>query len=232
MKKLFLTLGTLIALAAVAAGVALATGVTLPFSGDGNTINGCYSSGGALKLETTSAPTCPSGYVPIHWNVTGPQGPVGPQGIQGARGLTGATGAQGANGAPGATGATGATGAAGVSDAYVGSNDAPVGILRSPAGDYEVVSVTVPAGNYVVTATSQLFDFDNSGSSNCTLLADATPIDGKTGSVEELESQPMAFSGVASLPSGGKLSISCWTFQDGVEMWNSKLIALKVTNLH
>jgi hypothetical protein len=32
---------------AFAAGVA----VTLPFSGDGNTINGCYSSGGALKVK-------------------------------------------------------------------------------------------------------------------------------------------------------------------------------------
>jgi hypothetical protein len=235
MKKLFLTLGTLITLAAVAAGLALAAGVTLPFSGDGNTINGCYSTGGALKLETASAPTCPTGYVPIHWNVTGPQGPVGPQGIQGATGPTGATGAAGSTGATGATGTTGATGAAGadgVSDAYVGSNDASVGILRAPGGDYEVVSLTVPAGNYVVTATSEVFDFDNDGASNCTLLADATSLDGKTGSVQALETQPMALSGVASLPSGGKLSLSCWTYQDGIEMLASKIIALKVTNLH
>jgi hypothetical protein len=54
--------------------------VSLPFSGDGNTINGCYSSGGALKVLTPSAPTCPSGYVPIHWNVTGPKGDTGATG--------------------------------------------------------------------------------------------------------------------------------------------------------
>lgn len=238
MRKVFFTVGTVMALAAIAAGVALATGVTLPFSGDGNTINGCYSTGGALKLETPSSPTCPSGYVAIHWNVTGPQGPAGPQGIQGATGATGATGPMGATGPAGVTGATGATGAtgpagaAGFSDAYVGSNDASVGILRSPGGDYEVVAVRVPAGNYVVTATSELFDRDNSGNSNCTLLADATPLDGLSGSVEDEESQSMAFSGVASLPSGGKFSISCFTFQDGIEMRNSKIIALKVTNLH
>ena len=111
-------------------------------------------------------------------------------------------------------------------------HDASVGILHSPGGDYEVVSVDVPAGNYVVTATSELYDFDNSGSSNCTLYADTTPLDGASGSVEELEYQSMAFSGVASLPSGGKLSVSCWTFQDGIQMLNSKIIALKVTNLH
>jgi len=68
---------------AVSCGVALAAGFTLPFSGDGNTINGCYSSGGALKVLTPSAPTCPSGYVPIHWNVTGPKGDTGQQGIPG-----------------------------------------------------------------------------------------------------------------------------------------------------
>jgi hypothetical protein len=58
-------------------GVAWAAGVTLPFSGDRNTINGCYSSGGALKVLTPSSPTCPAGYIPIHWNQTGPQGPQG-----------------------------------------------------------------------------------------------------------------------------------------------------------
>jgi len=40
--------------------------VTLPLSGDGNTIQGCYSSGGALKVLTPSQPTCPDGFTPIH----------------------------------------------------------------------------------------------------------------------------------------------------------------------
>jgi hypothetical protein len=75
-----------IAAAAVGGGIAAAAGVTLPFSGDGNTINGCYSSGGALKVLTPSEPTCPKGYAPIQWNQTGPQGPAGPQGATGPQG--------------------------------------------------------------------------------------------------------------------------------------------------
>ena len=45
--------------AAIGCGLALAAGVALPFTGDGNTIAGCYSAGGALKLRTASEPTCP-----------------------------------------------------------------------------------------------------------------------------------------------------------------------------
>jgi hypothetical protein len=81
-----LTVAAAVLAAAVGAGIASAVGVTLPFSDDGNTINGCYSSGGALKLLTPNEPTCPKGYVPIRWNQTGPQGPAGPQGTTGAQG--------------------------------------------------------------------------------------------------------------------------------------------------
>lgn len=69
-------------------GIAAAVGVTLPFSGDGNTINGCYSPGGQLKVLTPHKSTCPGGMTPIQWDVTGPQGPVGPTGPQGASFLT------------------------------------------------------------------------------------------------------------------------------------------------
>ena len=84
-----------------AAGAALAAGVTLPFSVDGNTINGCYSPGGALKVLTPTQSTCPDGYTPIHWNVSGPQGPAGPQGPQGDQGPAGPPGPKGDKGDPG-----------------------------------------------------------------------------------------------------------------------------------
>ena len=69
-----------------ACGVAMAAGATLPFTGDGNTIAGCYASGGALKVRTKSEPTCPTGYSKLEWNVTGPEGPAGPQGPAGKDG--------------------------------------------------------------------------------------------------------------------------------------------------
>jgi hypothetical protein len=61
-KKLVLSAAAFAAATMLGTGVAWAAGVTLPFSGDGNTINGCYSSGGALKVLTPSSPTCPTGY--------------------------------------------------------------------------------------------------------------------------------------------------------------------------
>jgi hypothetical protein len=79
-------------IAAVTCGLAIAAGVTLPFTGDGNTISGCYSTGGARKLRTPAEPTCPKGYTAIEWSVTGPQGAQGPQGPAGATGPQGPPG--------------------------------------------------------------------------------------------------------------------------------------------
>jgi hypothetical protein len=103
MKRTAIAACSAVVIIAVFCGVALATGATLPFSGDGNTINGCYSSGGAVKVLTPAAPTCPSGFVPIHWNVTGPKGDngdKGDQGIQGPQGIQGSQGIQGPQGPP------------------------------------------------------------------------------------------------------------------------------------
>jgi hypothetical protein len=104
-------------------GIAAAAGATLPFSGDGNTINGCYSPGGQLKVLTPTQGTCPGGMTPIHWNVTGPQGltgdtgATGATGAQGPKGDTGAPGATGVQGPKGDTGGPGATGSAGINAA-------------------------------------------------------------------------------------------------------------------
>ena len=80
-------------------GIAAASGVvTLPFSGGGTTISGCYSPGGQLKVLTPGHATCPSGMTPISWNVTGPQGPAGPQGPTGPQGPQGPAGVNAAAG--------------------------------------------------------------------------------------------------------------------------------------
>ena len=55
-RGVFVGVGIL-AVAIAGVGVAYATGVSLPFSGNGNTINGCYSPGGAFKLVTPASPT-------------------------------------------------------------------------------------------------------------------------------------------------------------------------------
>lgn len=70
---------------------------------------------------------------------TGPQGPIG---AQGATGATGATGPQGATGVQGPTGPTGPQGSSGIIAVY----------STTTLTDNEDSVLTVPAGNYFVTA--------------------------------------------------------------------------------
>jgi hypothetical protein len=76
-----------LAVACVSAGIAIAA-VTLPFSGDGNTINGCYNDKGKLVLLTPTSSQCAKKYHSIQWNVTGPQGAPGSPGAPGKDGVS------------------------------------------------------------------------------------------------------------------------------------------------
>lgn len=125
--------------------VAAATPLGLPFGGeDDNTIYGCYSSGGTLKVLTPDQPTCPKGYTPIHWNVEGPQGAPGAPGPQGPQGIQGIQGPQGPSGA---------------GPVYYARNE--IVIYEDHA---EVVGLSdLPAGSYIftVTASSRLYFTEN-----------------------------------------------------------------------
>ena len=148
-KRLVVAAAVVLSLGA-GTGIAAAAGVVaLPFSGDGNTVNGCYSPGGQLKVLTPKHATCPGGMTPIQWNVTGPRGPQGPQGIQGIQGKTGATGPQGPIGPTGATGATGKTGPAG------------------PAGTNVAAGTSCPSGEF-------LTGFSSTGAIICATVATTT----------------------------------------------------------
>ena len=137
MKSKLIALGTAVALAATGAAVAVAAGVTLPFSGDGNTIDGCYSPGGALTVLTPTQPSCPDGFSPIHWNATGPQGPKGD------------TGPQGPAGPPGPQGEQGPPGPSGASDVWRAFGHWAI----PPFETDTVVAETLPPGTYRLDAT-------------------------------------------------------------------------------
>lgn len=127
---------------AAASVMALAQGGTLPFLPDGNTIAGCYSSGGALKVRTPSEPTCPKGYLPITW------GSVGPAGAQGAQGPAGPAGPAGPTGP---TGPTGPQGPAGSSQVYWTQNSH---VVYDDQPEIQVAGLSdLPAGNYLIFTT-------------------------------------------------------------------------------
>lgn len=122
MKRQMLLTAVVSALAASA----IAGGISLAASpGDGGVIQGCYDSGGNLKV--VAAPPCPKSYTALAWNQQGTSGPKGDkgdkgdqgepgiQGPPGAPGVDGKDGVNGTNGSNGANGTDGADGAAGVS---------------------------------------------------------------------------------------------------------------------
>jgi collagen triple helix repeat protein len=168
MRKTFLVGGlALVALGAAATGIAVAAGATLPFSGDGNTINGCYSQGGALKVLTPAWPTCPDGYTPIHCNVTGPQGSQGSAGSQGPQGSPGPQGQQGPAGPQGPPGPAGAG-----AEVYTSWGERSV-----PSGNTDTIAyVTLPAGKYALSTSifTWATDSDNSPVGYCHFSSSGT----------------------------------------------------------
>jgi hypothetical protein len=145
--------------AATAAGLLGAGAAFAAIPHDG-VINGCYASGGTLRVVDSSTTSCKSGEKALAWNQTGPQGrqglqgPEGPRGPQGLQGLQGETGPQGRQGETGAPGAPGADGAPGTSAVYM-AGGSPVG--QSFIG---ALDLTVPAGTYAVSAVANVFNRD------------------------------------------------------------------------
>jgi hypothetical protein len=102
----------------------------------------------------------------------GPVGPVGPQGPAGERGPAGPGGPGGPAGPPGATGARGAdgapgaTGARGPSDSYYVVKTNPMDL---PDGNVEVAKMTLPGGQYLVSAHLNAVNHGNSDIVRCWL---------------------------------------------------------------
>ncbi len=236
-KKLLLSAVAFVAVSVIGTGAAWASGVTLPFSGDGNTINGCYSSGGALKVLTPSSPTCPSGYVPIQWNQTGPQGPqgpAGPQGPQGPQGPAGPAGPQGDTGATGATGPAGPAGPAGTSDAYIASNNGEVGISDDGL-QHELTSLVLPADNYALTAKASMVNGGNGPTYDCFLNAPSGTLDEAQteGTTGQTDVTTISLAATVAFSTAERITLACTSDAPGNYGGKfSKIVAVSVTNLH
>jgi hypothetical protein len=106
----------------------------------------CYvpTTGTTYRIKTTDTrEKCVSStHVEFNWNQVGPQGPPGP---------TGPAGPAGAGGAAGATGATGPAGPAGTTAAFFTSGSSAGGTVTTPT---DIVSLTLPPGKYLITATT------------------------------------------------------------------------------
>jgi hypothetical protein len=239
-KRVLVSAATLAIVVTAGTGIAIAAGVTLPFSGDGNTINGCYSSGGALKVLTPSTPTCPDGFTPITWNQTGPQGPQGPTGDTGPQGPGGPTGPRGPQGDTGAAGPAGPAGPGGTSDAFIASNINFVGIIDDFPNRHELTHLDLPSGNYALTAKAVVADGDHEAGYECFLSAPSGDLDQAeagtspdiVGATLPLDASTVALEATVSLSTTERITLACSSLQPGAEGGFSKIVAVRVANLH
>lgn len=208
-KRLVLGMGLTGAIIAACCGVAVAAGVALPFSGDGNTINGCYSSGGAIKVLTPGASTCPSGFTPIAWNQTGPQGPKGEKGDQGVQGIQGIQGVPGTNG----TNGTNAT-----VDVHQASNGTDAGPL----------SVSVPAGSYLVFGNAGVYNGDISDTQVAVCSLQGTIVTAHV-KLESGANENMPITGTVTLGSPGTITMNCGGYAIGTDFM--RMFVTKVSSV-
>jgi hypothetical protein len=170
--------------------------------------------------------------------VNGASGPNGANGANGADGVNGTNGANGVNGANGPNGANGANGIDGVdgTDGIDGTNgtdgakgldgvdgtdgtngtiaplSAKQGATALPTGPTAttVVELTVPAGNYVVLAKTQLSHTGAGDSVDCLLKAGTTTLDQiamKT--LPALAAIPASLQAIAVTGAPTQLSVQC-----------------------
>jgi hypothetical protein len=166
----------------------------------------------------------------------GPKGDTGATGSKGDQGIRGEPGVDGADGAPGSKGDQGIQGEPGVdgADGAPGPSDA----WSASYNDYDysgnrAISVTVPAGHFVVNAKGSIYSTDG-GTGLCTLTGGGgDPLDQAYSHTSADKETTYPVQGVRSFPTGGTLTYEC-TAPGGTLRavgW-MKLTAIKVGALH
>ena len=157
--------------------------------------------------------------------VNGANGANGPNGPDGTDGADGADGIDGTNGTNGLAGTNGLNGADGVLAPRSAAAAGPTA-LPTATPPTVVVSLTVPAGNYVVFAKTQLTHSGAGDTVDCVLRAGATAIDQvamKT--LPALAALPVSLQAVTTT-SPTQLSLECDVTTANGSASSSSLIAL------
>jgi hypothetical protein len=191
--------------------------------------NGANGSAGMNGRQGDNGPPGPAGGA----GLTGSTGSVGATGATGAIGSVGATGATGAIGSTGvgatgvggggATGPIGATGIGGASGS-IGATGAPGvdgtitplaatgGVVALPTASplVTVVSLTVPAGRYVILAKTQLAQTGAGDSIDCTLKTGTTTLDQSSlKTLPALAAGSVSLQAVTTVGATSQLSVQC-----------------------
>ena len=217
------------AVAGALAAFALGSAAFAAIPGSGGVINGCYDKqSGQLRVTDPQAGTpksCTDKETALDWNQQGPQGIQGPKGEPGAQGVPGPQGPQGD---------------AGPSDAFV--KRAPDGYVSGSWYPYDIASLDLPQGKYVISANATLHHSEYAGVRHqCTLAAGN---DKDVGEVETgIQTNPVKIqlqdAGISlttvhefTLGWGGTVSLTCRGMNAGqTTVKNPVITAIKVQNL-
>jgi Collagen triple helix repeat (20 copies) len=138
---------------------------------------------------------------------TGATGSQGPKGDTGATGAAGAAGATGSQGPKGDTGATGPQGPAGISS--VQQVAFPFTQLTVPNTDTTVASLSLPAGNYLISVTGDASAFTNATASLTCSFTPGTVAYRPNGIDLDGSTKGISATGVVTLGSSGTVTFSC-----------------------
>lgn len=232
---------TVLASAATAAGVSFGVAAAIP--DPAGVIHACVRTGGLLQppgdLRVVDGVECRSTEKALSWNQVGPRGPQGETGPQGTQGTQGAQGPQGVQGPRGFTGDKGDRGEPGLpSVAYFDQ----VGAFRIHHGDDipnlpVIMSVTVPAGSYVIQAKGTAADSEDSPNSGGCLLLDKNELAGLLdrgafGWSRKDQKVAWNISTVETFPSQTTLMVKCGSFANETFMFDGTLLATPVASVN
>ena len=145
---------------------------------DGAVVYACAKNGAAIHLVAKKS-RCNKGEARLELSTKGPRGVTGATGPIGATGPAGAAGLPGATGKPGVTGATGPTGQAGAAAGYSETQKSELVNISTSVAQV-ILSKTLPAGNYIVSAkieTSASGSAAGSVETECELVAGVSVLD-------------------------------------------------------
>ncbi len=237
-RRLATTLCVVAALVVPAAvmGVAQASNSSSTAAKSVNAFYYCRGTAGEIRL-VWSYSACSSWETKyLIMSTGGQQGPQGATGPRGATGPAGSTGATGARGPAGADGAPGATGARGPSDAYVAAASQATNIVSGAFTP--IVSVTVPAGSYVVSFASRANNASGVVDVDCTVDAPtawAALLDSVATLPSTTASTTLAASGAITVAASSTLRLECTVSPStpgDATIVTSTLTAIQVGALH
>jgi hypothetical protein len=208
MRAKFTRNGNILAIALVAVLAAVGVGYAAIPSAAG-VIHSCYNatanpSGGLRVIDAEAGAKCSKNEKALDFNQTGPQGPQGIQGVKGDKGDQGIQGVKGDQGDQGVKGDTGAPGPAGVSNVYQAS---AVTDLKTEVGP---LSVSVPAGNYLVVGNGEVANSDGDDQrAVCSLQGRVVSEERLDDYDSGLNDANLPITGTAVLDNPGTITIDC-----------------------